>query len=364
MSSRYGDLISVLPPDWSVRPLSDVAERIVSGGTPSRVVRAYWNGEILWVTPGELTNLKGKYLSETRETISTRGLAASGATLLPPDSLMVTTRATLGSVALTARPTSTNQGFKSIVFAQYCDPSFYFYFSRMLLPELVRRSSGTTFPEVSAKQFGEIAVPVPPLAEQMRIAEILDTTDEAIRSAERLIAKLEQCRRGILHDLLTCGIGDNGHVRDIRQPSSKFTDPVLGRHPSRWEIRSFGALARYLNGYAFKPEDWVDTGYPIIRIQNLNGSSNFNYYDGPVHPNWLVLPGDLLFAWSGTRDSSFGPTIWRGPQGVLNQHIFKVHESEDRLIAAESFKLERLRLLKAGLMDDLLTGRVRVGASG
>lgn len=272
--------------------------------------------------------------------------------------------------------------------------------------------------------FEAFRVPYFPLSEQRKIAEILDTADEAIQSTERLIAKLEQTKHGLLRDLLTCGIDDNGHVRDIHQQSS-HTDPVLGRHPSGWKVRCFGALARYLNGYAFKPEDWVETGYPIIRIQNLNGSSNFNYYDGPVHPDWLVRPGDLLFAWSGTRDSSFGPTIWRGPQGVLNQHIFEVYEndsivtrsflylllrycldritasahgfkdsfvhvkrseltsvpvavppineqqeilriteSQDRLIEAESFKLERLRLLRTGLRDDLLTGRVRAGASG
>lgn len=169
-----------------------------------------------------------------------------------------------------------------------------------------------------------VPIHVPPFAEQVRIAEILDTADEAILSTERLIAKLKQANKGLLQDLLTCGIDDNGHVRDLYRPSGQFGHVVLGRHPLGWKLQCFGVLARYLNGYAFKPEDWVETGYPIIRIQNLNGSANFNYYDGPVHPDWLVLPGDLLFAWSGTRDSSFGPTIWRGPQGVLNQHILKL----------------------------------------
>jgi type I restriction enzyme S subunit len=255
--------------------------------------------------------------------------------------------------------------------------------------------------------------------------DVLEAADEAICSTERLIAKLEQAKQGLIHDLLTRGIDDNGQLRDPDTEPGKFVDTHLGRRPSRWELRDFGDLATYQNGYTFSSEDWAESGYPIIRIQNLNGSTNFNFYDEPIHPNWLVKRGDLLFAWSGTRESSFGPTSWPGPEGVLNQHIFKVSEnisavsraflhtllshnleriaasahgfkdsfvhvkraeltsvvvavppmdeqqrilavtdSEDQLLSVESLKLERLRLLKAGLMDDLLTGRVRVGASG
>jgi len=79
-----------------------------------------------------------------------------------------------------------------------------------------------------------------------------------------------------------------------------------------------------VNGRGFGPEDWKAEGLPIIRIQNLNGGSKFDYYAGPVEPRWLVEPGQLLFAWAGTKGVSFGPTIWRGEIGVLNQHIFKV----------------------------------------
>lgn len=273
------------------------------------------------------------------------------------------------------------------------------------------------------QDFGKIPLRLPPLVEQRRITEILDTADEAIRSTERLIAKLEQAKQGLLHDLLTRGIDESGRLRDPDSEPDQFINTYLGRQPLGWELRRFGVLADYVNGYGFKAEDWKEAGLPIIRIQNLNGSANFNFYCGPVGPEWLIQPGDLLFAWSGTRESSFGPTIWRGPQGVLNQHIFNVHEndsivsrdflhtllsynvvriaasahgfkdsfvhvkrseltsvmvavppvdeqerilqvtrSEDRLIRIESLKLESLRLLKAGLMDDLLTGRVRVGA--
>jgi type I restriction enzyme, S subunit len=83
-------------------------------------------------------------------------------------------------------------------------------------------------------------------------------------------------------------------------------------------------LCTFQNGNGFRPHQWKLSGLPIIRIQNLNGSSSFNFFDGEAKNEWLVEPGDLLFAWAGVKGVSFGPTIWPGPKGVLNQHIFKV----------------------------------------
>lgn len=88
--------------------------------------------------------------------------------------------------------------------------------------------------------------------------------------------------------------------------------------------RSIGDLCDFFNGNGFRPPDWSRVGLPIIRIQNLNGSQKFNYFDGDPKPKWIVEPGDLLFAWAGVKGVSFGPTVWPGPRGVLNQHIFRV----------------------------------------
>lgn len=87
---------------------------------------------------------------------------------------------------------------------------------------------------------------------------------------------------------------------------------------------TIGELCDFINGNGFRPPDWKQSGLPIIRIQNLNGSQSFNYFDGEPKEKWLVESGDLLFAWAGVKGVSFGPTIWPGPQGVLNQHIFRV----------------------------------------
>ncbi|MFO0877585.1 MAG: restriction endonuclease subunit S [Gemmataceae bacterium] len=88
--------------------------------------------------------------------------------------------------------------------------------------------------------------------------------------------------------------------------------------------RPLRVLCDLLNGFAFKPKDWSERGIPIIRIQNLNGGVEFNYYSKPTPSKYLIATNTLLFSWSGNRGTSFGPFVWNGPTGLLNQHIFKV----------------------------------------
>lgn len=95
------------------------------------------------------------------------------------------------------------------------------------------------------------------------------------------------------------------------------------------KLRPVGDLCDFSNGHGFGPTTWAENGLPIIRIQNLNGSREFNYFNGEPDPDWIVEPGTLLFAWAGTRGVSFGPTIWNGTRGVLNQHIYRVHPKEN-----------------------------------
>ncbi|WP_407354730.1 restriction endonuclease subunit S [Methanolobus sp. WCC5] len=99
--------------------------------------------------------------------------------------------------------------------------------------------------------------------------------------------------------------------------------------PEKWRKKTIDNLFVFTNGTGFKASDWSKEGLPIIRIQNMNGSSEYNYYNGQIEEKWLVNPGQLLFAWAGTRGVSFGPHIWKGPKGVLNQHIYKLEPKID-----------------------------------
>ena len=99
----------------------------------------------------------------------------------------------------------------------------------------------------------------------------------------------------------------------------------LGRIPEHWEITPLKYEAEFINGAAFQPEQWSEIGTPIIRIENLNGSLNFNCFDGEMDARYHVEQGDLLFGWSGNRGTSFGPFIWQhAGRHYLNQHIFRI----------------------------------------
>lgn len=98
--------------------------------------------------------------------------------------------------------------------------------------------------------------------------------------------------------------------------------------PAGWRNTKIGEICELINGRGFKPHEWEAEGLPIIRIQNLNGSSDFNYYSGDYDPKIEVNTGQLLFAWSGSRGTSFGPHIWNGPKAVLNYHTWKVQARE------------------------------------
>jgi type I restriction enzyme S subunit len=117
-------------------------------------------------------------------------------------------------------------------------------------------------------------------------------------------------------------------------------------------------LCAFANGNGFRPSDWKPSGLPIIRIQNLNGSKSFNYFDGKAKDEWIVEPGDLLFAWAGVKGVSFGPTIWPGPRGVLNQHIYRVvpKKSVDSywLYAALKFVTGRIEAQAHGFKSSLV----------
>lgn len=95
--------------------------------------------------------------------------------------------------------------------------------------------------------------------------------------------------------------------------------------PAGWTTSPLKCATRFVNGMAFRPEDWSDEGVPIIRIENLNGAPEFNCFEGPVEDRYHVARGDLLFGWSGNRGTSFGPFLWwRDGLHYLNQHIFRL----------------------------------------
>ncbi|RWX44542.1 type I restriction enzyme, S subunit, partial [Candidatus Electrothrix aarhusensis] len=196
-----------------------------------------------------------------------------------------------------------------------CLPKWLYY--AILNLGIKKYNESTGVPSLNRETIYSISSLHPPLQEQKKIAEILTSVDVVIEKTEAQISKLRDLKKAMMTELLTKGIGH-----------TEFKDSPVGRIPAAWKVFPLGGISQYINGHVFKPGSWTDKGYQIIRIQNLNGGTDFNCYNGIVDENWMVESGDLLFAWSGQRGKSFGARIWNGSKGVLNQHIFKVISDE------------------------------------
>ncbi|MGR3822543.1 MAG: restriction endonuclease subunit S [Salipiger marinus] len=436
--NEYSEFLESTPAHWNRVKMQEVG-RIVSGGTPSRDAPSLWDGGIPWVTPGELTSLPTKEIHETAETISAAGLSGSGANLLPAQSLLITSRATLGARAVNSVPMATNQGFKSLVPFNEQMTDFLYHLVDKIKPEMVRRASGTTFLEISGSEFADIDLSMPPTDEAVKIAEILDTLDAAIRGTEAVVAKLKAMKQGLLHDLLTRGIDANG---DLRPPQPEaphlYKQTPLGWLPKEWDVCEMQVLLAPVDpamrsgpfGSALLKEELVSEGIPFLGIDNVFVERfDRNYKRFVTQGKFLQLrryavrPDDLMITIMGTvgrcclvpedvgdalsskhtwtislDQSKYSPYLamlqvnysdWvlrhfsKDQQGgtmsairseTIRSTMLPVppRDEQDGIEAIltemstrlreEQTMLDKLRLQKSGLMDDLLTGRTPVTA--
>ncbi len=179
--------------------------------------------------------------------------------------------------------------------------------SERFFQHAVGTSAGSLSPRTNWSSLASFEFDLPPLDQQRRIAEILWAVDEAEVTAKSLHSELKSFAGAAMVDVL-----ENGFPA-----KSKTRSPA-------WDRKTLDDVCDLQNGHGFSAAVWAQKGLPIIRIQNLNGSREFNCFAGETQPEWLVEPGTLLFAWAGVRGVSFGPCIWSGPLGVLNQHIYRI----------------------------------------
>lgn len=188
--------------EWKSTMISKMG-KILSGGTPDTNTNEFWGGGINWLTPTDVTSLKSRFVDSTKRTISEAGVRNSSATLLPAGSLMVCTRATIGALAISTSNICTNQGFKNIVPFKDFDVDFIYYMLSYRANELLRKASGSTFLELSKKDFEKIEFPCPLFEEQQKIAAVLSVTDQEIALLQQKLDSLKQEKKALMQQLLT-----------------------------------------------------------------------------------------------------------------------------------------------------------------
>lgn len=310
-----------VPDHWDLKPIRYLFA-IVGGSTPASGVPDYWDGEVPWVTPEDLGQLEGDTLTATRRQLTRAGYLSCGTMMVPSGSLIMSTRAPIGHIAIAGVDLCTNQGCKALVSVR-AEESRFFYYQCIAARHAIRSwGQGSTFQELGRNKLGSILLLRPPVREQTCIAAFLDREtqkiDGLIARRKRLIGLLEEKKTALISRAVTKGLDPDVPMKDSGME-------WLGEIPEHWELRPLKYQTLFINGAPFKPSDWVDEGVPIIRIENLNGGGSFNYSAREVDNRYHVHEGDLLFAWSGNRGTSFGPFIWQR-EGLyyLNQHIFRL----------------------------------------
>lgn len=162
-----------IPENWCWTKLVNVGD-IIGGGTPKTDEKLFWqDGNIAWLTPADMKNVKGMYVEHGERCITELGLKNSSATLLPKGSVLFSSRAPIGYLAIANKPLATNQGFKSVIPFLTKMSEYIYYYLMAITPQIENMGSGTTFKEVSGGVMKQILIPLPPLTEQARIIDLL-----------------------------------------------------------------------------------------------------------------------------------------------------------------------------------------------
>ena len=300
--------------EWKKVKLGEICERITSGGTPKANVSSYYYPPIIpWLKTKEVNYCR---ITETENFISEEGLNNSSAKLIASNSVIVAMYGqgdTAGRVAINKIPLTTNQACCNLTIDESkADYEFIYYQLCTLYNKMVSLKAGAAQPNLNAQIIKNLEVKLPSLLIQHHIATILSRYDSLIENYQKQIKLFEEAAQRLYKEWFV----------DIHFPGHETTKIVDGV-PEGWEKKPISQLGEYLNGFAFKPSDWQDSGKPIIKIKEMgNGVSN----DTPrnngerVPVKYLVKAGDLLFSWSAT----LMVIVWSGEEGWLNQHLFKV----------------------------------------
>ena len=210
---------------WKTYKLSDIGT-VVGGATPSTTVEKFYGGDIPWLTPKDLSGFKDRYIERGERNITQEGINSCSAHLLPENSVLFSSRAPIGYVAIAKNPIATNQGFKSIIPNANVDSLFLYYALKYNKEKIEAMGSGTTFKEVSGAIMKNFEISLPPLEEQRRIAGILGAIDDKIENNRRINANLELQAQALYKQWFVDNHSDDWEEMPLDKIALHITDGV------------------------------------------------------------------------------------------------------------------------------------------
>ena len=272
--------------EWMEATLGELGD-IVGGATPSTKREEFYGGNMAWITPKDLSLFKGRYILFGERNITEAGLASCSAQMMPPNTVLFTSRAPIGYVAIAGQSVCTNQGFKSIVPHECVNPLFLYYLLKFNKDRIEAMGSGTTFKEVSGKIMKAVQVSVPcKMEDQKKIASILDSIDSKIENNAKINDNLQQQAQTLYKQCFPYRVDDDlpdgwhiGTVDEIIEIHDSKRIPLSGAERAKMEKKTYpyygaAALMDYVDDYIFDGkylllgEDGTvvdDAGYPILQ---------------------------------------------------------------------------------------------------
>ena len=273
-----------IPNGWLETTLGEVC-KVESGGTPSTKNQTFWNGNIGWITPKDLSNYKKVFIRKGERSITQIGLNKSSAKLLPKHTILFSSRAPIGYVVIADNEITTNQGFKNLVCDEEKSHYKYFYYLLKLKANYIEKlSSGSTFSEASASLIKSIQISIPKdTNEQIAIAKILTAFDDKIELLQAQNKTLETTAQTLFKEWFgKYQIGD--------------------ALPEGWRLFQMTELVDTVNGYSYKGKELVeesDEALVTLKSFDRNGgfqTRGFKPFKGSPKPTQEVEVGDLVVA--------------------------------------------------------------------
>jgi type I restriction enzyme, S subunit len=298
---------------WPIAPLGSIV-KFISGGTPSKDEKRFWEGDIPWVSSAEMTQ---RWISDTRLRVTEAG-AIEGSKRVPKNTVLVVVRgmslAKEFRVSISQCDVTFNQDVKAVLPSKVIDPVFLFFYllsqSNAIRDSASEAAHGTK--KLDMPVLEQWPIPIPPLPIQKKIAAVLSTYDDLIANNQHRITLLEKMAEDIYREWFV-------RLRPPEQDELKTEKGV----PLGWRQVSIGSLGSYLNGYAFDPTEWFSEGVPIIKIREMTSGVTVDTPRNPgesIQKRYHFDNGDIIFSWSATLLVK----VWDQGPGLLNQHLFKV----------------------------------------
>jgi type I restriction enzyme S subunit len=331
-----------IPKDWDVKPLSELAD--VDRGKFTHRPRndpRFYGGSYPFIQTGDIANSSGGILSTYSQTLNERGITVSRE--FPVGTIAITIAANIADTAILGIPMFFPD---SVVGAVVKKPNSIRYVElciRRAKQRLDARAPQSAQKNINLEDLRPLLIAVPSPEEQHRIAEVIDTIDSTIAHTSSLIAKLKQMKAGLLHDLLTRGLDENGELRDAIGHPEQFKDSLLGQIPKEWEIETLRGLAvgGISNGFFKKPE-LVGSGYRLINVLDLyqdfgidlNLVERVNATE-EEHYKYAVQPGDCFFTRSSLNLMGIAHcNILRdlNEPAIFECHLMRVRPNQSKIV--------------------------------